>query len=79
MMLFKLGLEFIVFYGKERTFMMEAVDTKVKFMEETEDMENIPVPIDPVKDKDFIEEWGLEMDIDPDAGLDTDETVAAEE
>ena len=59
--------------------MMEAVDTKVKFMEETEDMENIPVPIDPVKDKDFIEEWGLEMDIDPDAGLDTDETVAAEE
>ena len=33
-------------------------------------MEDISVPIDPVKDKDFIEEWGLESDIDPEADLD---------
>lgn len=40
--------------------------------EEPEDMEDISVPIDPVKDKDFIEEWGLESDIDPEADLDED-------
>ena len=59
--------------------MMEAAEPKFKIMEETDELENIPVPIDPVKDKDFIEEWGLEMDIDPDAGLDTDEPAAAKE
>lgn len=59
--------------------MMEAAEQKFQIMEETEELENIGVPIDPVKDKDFIEKWGLEMDIDPDADLDTDESLADEE
>ena len=47
-------------------------------LEEPEDVKTITVPIDPEKDKDFIEKWGLESDIDPEAGLDTDEALTEE-
>ena len=48
-------------------------------MEESEDREDIAIPLDPVKDKDFIEEWGIEWDIDPDADLDADGHLVDEE
>ena len=58
----------------------EAKNYEVEFdREELEGMEDISVPIDPVKDKDFIEKWGLESDIDPEADLDADGHLVEEE
>lgn len=57
---------------------MNRTKEDITSLEEPEDVKTITVPIDPEKDKDFIEKWGLESDIDPEAGLDTDEETIEE-
>lgn len=64
----------------ERFIKNSEQDKKMKELQEweVEDMEMIEVPLDMEKDKDFIEKWGIEYDIDPEADLDEEGNLKEE-